>query len=143
MNAPLGLRQGKTLYLHTVRQMFPRVFAVPGATVVCYATYWLATFRQQRADLRAWIEAQANPLDDVLEPDVLLSLLDSDLTAHTRVNSALRARAKKVYYFLQGVHPRLTALTGLTLVRPTVPAAQVLKWALVLRAFLQSAQSKL
>ncbi len=142
MNAPVELRRGKRLYLDAVTALFPALFALPGARSSSYASFWPAVYRQQSSHVRTWVESRTSPLDDLIEPRVLIALLDRDLTGYTRLNHHGLRALKQVYVFMRAIHPRLTAFSGPSMFKPALPATQFLNRALVLRAFLQSVEAR-
>ncbi len=142
MKMPVSLRRGKKLYHQTLTTMFPELFALPRASTAGYATYWQAAFAQQAEDIRAWIDEQPSPLDDLIEPNVLLALLDSDLASHGRRYTSFRLRLRKAYRWLRNLTGSTPIFARPSLVRPIIPAHRVLSRALVLRAVLQSVETR-
>ncbi len=142
MKMPTSLRRGKKLYHATTRAMFPELFAIPRASSANYATYWPSAFRQQAAELRRWILEQPSPLDVLIEPRVLLALLDSDLTAYARTYTHFRLILKKTYRWLRSISGSPPIFARPSLALPVAPAHRVLGRALMLRSYFQTVQAR-
>ena len=136
LRTPTPLRRNKRLYIATVSELFPQIFAVPRAASASYATYWPEAIRRQNAGLRALVEGRPSPLDDVIAPEILLDLLSSDLPSITRANSLLGAAVKSGYRALKRLNWRWMPFARPSLFRTAVPAQKFLTRALVLREFL-------
>ncbi len=141
LRLPASLRRGKRLYLSTVKSMFPTLFAAPRARVASYATYWDAAFTRQKAEVRALIREQASPLDDMIAPDILLSLLDADRTALMRSQTQLASAYKQVYRLLRRVGLHRSTLGSPSRYTPVISPDEFLKRALTLRSFLAETQN--
>ncbi len=136
LRLPTDLRRAKRLYMETFTEMFPELFALPRATSASYASYWRPAIQRQSAELIRLVEGQPSPLDDVIEPDILVALLNTDLTSYTRTYSFTRSALKKSYAWL-----KRTGLPGLPATRPSLfkkPVAEhrFLSRALTLRSFM-------
>jgi hypothetical protein len=136
LRTPTALRRQKRLYIATVSAMFPQLFAVPRAASASYAAYWPDALQHQHSELRALIDGHPSPLDDVIAPDILLGLLDADLTSLTRRNDLATRAIKRGYHLLKQANWRWMPFARPSLFRPAVPARKFLTRALVLRGFL-------
>lgn len=136
LRLPFALRDDRKLYKATVTSMFPELFALPRADSASYATFWPKTIRQQSAELQAWIQSQPSPLDDVIEPEILLALLAPDQPSPTRTNVLMTSVLRRVYHVLKRHKWNRTALTRPWLFKTDVPVEKFLTSALILRSFL-------
>ncbi len=136
LRVPSPLRRARRIYIDTITAMFPRLFALPRARSASYSTYWNDAIKRQKSDLYAFIQGQSSPLDEIIAPEILLALLDTDLAAHTRPNAFLWAAATRAYRLLKKAHWHRSGLVRPSFFRSTVPATAFLVRALTLRSFL-------
>ncbi len=140
MKTPFVLQRDKTLYHQTVQAMFPELFALPRAKTGNYATYWIKAFKEQAGDVRAWVQSTSSPLDELIEPDVLLTLLDSDRQSYGRAYTAFRSKVQSTYRWFNRVSGIQPGFARPSLIKKIVPAHRLSSRSLVLRSFLRSAQ---
>ncbi len=134
LRVPSSLRRGKHLYMETARAMFPELFRLPRATSASYDSYWPDAIRQHNTALRAFVTERASPLDALISPDILLMLLEADLSP--RGTSALFAQPmmKSAYRRVQRNRLVRMGLSRLKLTSSGVPTQKFLLRALTLRA---------
>ncbi len=143
LRLPTELRYDKTLYRETVQTLFPQLFAFKRASSASYATYWPKMLRQQKTALETLIRGQSSPLDDIIDPEILLTLLAAERAPLTRSNARLGTALKHLYRLFRRVGLHRSTLGRPSRYTPALNADQFLKRALTLRAFLaETANSK-
>jgi hypothetical protein len=74
-DVPSEWRRGKRLYRNTIRRMFPGIYRIPLATRAGYVPDWSAEFRMHRTSIAHLILGGPSRLDELIPPDIILSLL--------------------------------------------------------------------
>ncbi len=136
LRTPSSLRRGKRLYIETVTEMFPKLFALPRAVTASYASYWPEAIRQQNAGLRAFVAGEASPLDDIIAPDIIIGLLAAQTSRRSQQASLLAATRKSTYHLLQRLKLHTSPLVRHFTPKPAVPAFRLITRLLTLRSFL-------
>ncbi len=136
LNLPYEQRDDRKLYKATVTSMFPQLFALPRAATASYASFWSDAIKRQSGELQAWIRSQSSPLDDVIEPDILLALLKPDRPSPTRTNALMTSVLRRAFHMLKRYQWNRTRFGRPWLFKAAVPVDRFLTSALVLRSFL-------